>query len=152
MGPYRYRVTMEEGRIVHREELLDSRGKVVTTQAVHADYALGSGVRGRSYLVDRGGLLYQSPVSWYSQEQKWDLSPGYSLDVSETRFERRVTDDCLGCHVGRVAIADREIPDRTASPPFWNWASPANAAMGPAGAMSPFMKAHNQGTRCPIPS
>ena len=118
MGPYRYRVTMEEGRIVHREELLDSRGKVVTTQAVHADYALGSGVRGRSYLVDRGGLLYQSPVSWYSQEQKWDLSPGYSLDVSETRFERRVTDDCLGCHVGRVAIADREIPDRTASPPF----------------------------------
>jgi len=118
MGPYRYCVALEEGRVVHREELLDGRGKPVTSQAVHADYALGSGVRGRSYLVDRGGLLYQSPVSWYSQEQKWDLSPGYTLDVSETRFERRVTDDCLACHVGRVAVADRETPDRLASPPF----------------------------------
>lgn len=118
MGPYRYRVDLEDGRVVHHEELLDPRGRVVTSQSVHAAYALGSGVRGRSYLIDRGGLLYQSPVSWYSQEGKWDLSPGYTLDVSETRFERRVTDDCLACHVGQVAVADRETPDRLASPPF----------------------------------
>lgn len=144
-GPYRYRVSLEEGRVVHREELLDSRGKVVTTQAVNADYALGSGVRGRSYLVDRGGLLYQSPVSWYSQEQKWDLSPGYSLDVSETRFERRVTDDCLGCHVGRVAVADREVADRTGSPPFLELGISCERCHGPGREHVAFQEGSREG-------
>src|SRR5262249_2793876 len=60
----------------------------------------GSGRRGRSYLIDRGGCLFQSPVSWYSQQSIWDLAPGYKN--RNQHFERPVAADCLFCHSNQV--------------------------------------------------
>ena len=47
---------------------------------------LGSGRQGASYLIDRDGFLFQSPISWYAQQRRWDLSPGYQK--TNAHFDR----------------------------------------------------------------
>ena len=63
-------------------------------------YALGSGTRGIAYLVDNDGRLFQSPISWYSQKRRWDLSPGYR--EANAHFNRPIEPVCLFCHANRV--------------------------------------------------
>jgi tetratricopeptide (TPR) repeat protein len=85
-----------QGQAVHHKEVRKGRkGEVVGEVDEEIHYSMGSGVRGRSYLIDRDGYLFQSPVSWYSQKQRWDLSPGFS-DFG--RFERPIVVQCLFCH------------------------------------------------------
>jgi hypothetical protein len=43
--------------------------------------------------------LYQSPISWFTQQKVWDLSPGYD---SEMLFERPIHVQCLYCHCNHV--------------------------------------------------
>jgi hypothetical protein len=38
-------------------------------------YYIGSGRRGLSYLFAQNGFLFESPVNWYGQEQRWDMAP-----------------------------------------------------------------------------
>jgi hypothetical protein len=102
--------------VLHHEKLFDADGELLYDQAVPVKYEVGSGQRGRSYLVDRGGILFQSPIGWYSHAGKWDLSPGYAPQAHQ-RFERRIHDGCLYCHAGRVAT-DEPGSDRYLTPPF----------------------------------
>ena len=98
----------QPAEIRHEESLVDQEGKPVFQQSEMIDYVVGSGSRGRSYLFQRGPLLFQSPLTWYVQKGIWDLAPGYR-PADHLRFERRVDDDCLSCHAGRVnGLADRE--------------------------------------------
>lgn len=64
-------------------------------------FSIGSGRRGRSYAVQRGSMLYQSPISWYTSHG-WGLSPGYQERERVPAFERRLGDGCVQCHAGRV--------------------------------------------------
>lgn len=66
---------------------------------VTPDLAIGSGARGRSYLSVEGGSVWQSPVSWFSHEAKWDVSPGFALPEGA---RRPITPECLFCHVDRA--------------------------------------------------
>ncbi len=92
----------------HRESLRDQDGELVFQQGVKMDFTVGSGSRGRSYLFQRESLLFQSPLTWYVEKGIWDLAPGYR-PADHLRFERRVDDDCLSCHTGRVnRLADLE--------------------------------------------
>ena len=97
-----YEVQRSTDTVLHHEIGLDAEGLVIYDQAVAVDYAVGSGRHGRSYLTARDGLLYVSPISWYTKSQRWDLSPGY-LPEDHPRFERLATEPCLQCHAGRVA-------------------------------------------------
>jgi tetratricopeptide (TPR) repeat protein len=63
-------------------------------------YALGSGTRGRSYLIERDGFLFQSPISWYAGTKTWDLAPAYR--VNNLHFSRPVPDECIYCHANRA--------------------------------------------------
>jgi hypothetical protein len=38
-------------------------------------YYIGSGHRGRTYLFERNGFWFESPVNWYSKTQLWDMNP-----------------------------------------------------------------------------
>ena len=97
----RYYVEWADGRVLHHESLADGQGALYDV-AVEMAYVLGSGRHGRAYLAQRDGLLFQSPITWYAQQTRWDLSPGYDPHGHQG-FERRVGDGCLYCHVGRVA-------------------------------------------------
>ena len=108
-----FRVERTSEGISHHEAL-KSGDDVLYDRQVDVQWAIGSGKRGRSYAFERGGLLFMSPISWYSQRAIWDLSPGYSEEQSN-RFGRRVVDGCVACHIGR-ANPHRGHSDRFAQP------------------------------------
>lgn len=112
-----YGVETTDGLVRHFEQFRDSTGNIVYRQAEAIDFAVGSGKRGRSYLLNRDGLLFMSPITWYSEGAKWDLSPGYDPQ-EHPRFERRVADGCVACHAGAVR-QERNGPDRFAKEPFF---------------------------------
>jgi Tfp pilus assembly protein PilF len=65
------------------------------------DYVVGSGHQTRSYLLDRGGYMYEAPITWYVARKKWDMSPGYE-DGHNSRFDRAVGEECMACHTGKI--------------------------------------------------
>lgn len=112
-----YRVERIGDRMVHTEYVTDDAGEIVYEQSVDVDYAVGSGTTARTYLINRGGILVESPITWYDNQQKWDLSPGYE-DNPRQRFNRRVSDGCVQCHSGRVAVVGDGTANRYAEEPF----------------------------------
>ena len=90
-----YRVEKRDDGIYHHELLFDKDGELIYDEAAKISFFIGSGTRGKSYAIDRGGVLLQSPISWYTSEQKWDISPGYAY--RHKRFSRRIGFECLDC-------------------------------------------------------
>lgn len=101
----RYEVVMQDGEMFHRDEMFDAQGQSIFDQSVRMDYVVGSGRRAFAYMTQQGELMFQSPLNWYAQDSKWDLSPGYRVD-DVRRFRRRISDDCLSCHAGLVAAVE----------------------------------------------
>lgn len=101
----RYTVERRGDKMLHREEHLHG-GKPVMEKVHEVQYAVGGGGRARSYLMaGKDGYVYQSPITWYPQKDRWDLSPGYEL--LNPHFDRPVLGMCLFCHANRVEpIAD----------------------------------------------
>ena len=64
------------------------------------EWFLGSGRIGRSYLFRKNGQLFQSPLSYYSEPKKWDISPGYE-NKPYMELTRAVEPACLQCHTSR---------------------------------------------------
>ena len=64
-------------------------------------FALGSGTRGISFLIERDGFLFQSPIAWFAQKRRWDISPGYGEFSARPNFERAIQPDCLFCHANQ---------------------------------------------------
>ncbi len=94
------------------------------------DYFVGSGNHGRSYLINVGGRLFQSPASYYTQLARWDVSPGYEAD-RELDFNRPVVPECLFCHSGN-ARPIRNSLNTYQSPPFESEAITCERCHGPA--------------------
>jgi Flp pilus assembly protein TadD len=78
-------------------------------------YTVGSGSRGRSYLINIDGRIFVSPISWYTGPHQWDWSPGYAVD-NNFRFDRKISEGCISCHAGLVAVHPQDH-DRFAEPP-----------------------------------
>ncbi len=97
---FQYRIEREGDRVFHRETCKDSQGQVIADQRVEIHHAIGSGTHAYSYLIEREGYVFQSPITWYTQKGIWDLSPGYH--GRHTSFERPVRAECLFCHTNRV--------------------------------------------------
>ena len=64
-------------------------------------YYIGSGKRGRTYLFEREGFWFESPVNWYTKKQVWDMAPS-QIGVHEMPFTMLVSPDCLHCHASQV--------------------------------------------------
>jgi hypothetical protein len=99
------------GRLVHS---ISERG---LTAEFPISYQIGTGRRGRSFIVQIGNYLLQSPVSWY-EGHGWDVSPGYE-DLRLIDFDRPITDNCLFCHAGQARFSDadrRRLADATLRP------------------------------------
>jgi hypothetical protein len=98
-GTFTYFVERKGGRVFHHESVL-GRGGPVAEHAAEVRFAVGSGQRGRAYLVEADGFLFASPITWYPQEGRWDLAPDYAK--RNPHFARPVTPDCLFCHTNRI--------------------------------------------------
>lgn len=61
------------------------------------DFIIGSGQHTNSHLQSVNGYLYQMPMTFYTQSQKWDLPPGFE-NGNNTRFTRKIGLECMSCH------------------------------------------------------
>jgi len=96
-----YRVFRKDGRMRHEEVMKASDGRVIARTDLPVKYLIGSGHFARTYAVEADGFLSESPITWYSQQAKWSMSPGFDM-AGHAGFVRPVTAECLVCHAGRV--------------------------------------------------
>ena len=96
VGPYELSVRIENGQMIHSLSAQTSDGERLPKTDLPVTVAIGSGTRGRSYLTYDGDAVWQSPVSWFSTNGRWDVSPGFDLGGAT---QRPTVSNCLFCHV-----------------------------------------------------
>jgi tetratricopeptide (TPR) repeat protein len=79
-------------------------------------FVVGSGKHAFGYLIQIADHLFQSPLSYYTRAQRWDVAPGYEESL-EPDFSRPVTPECLLCHSGK-ALPRPDTLNSYASPVF----------------------------------
>jgi Flp pilus assembly protein TadD len=95
-----YAIENRDGHTIHKETRRDAAGNLVAQNEAEVKFAVGSGRLGVAYLIERDGFLFQSPITWYPRERRWDLPPGYH--TSNSHFDHPITSSCLFCHANRV--------------------------------------------------
>lgn len=79
-------------------------------------YFIGSGAAARTFLIEDGGFLFESPVTYYRQSASWKASPGFeSLDYPY--LTRPVSPGCLQCHASAIQPKGDTL-NGYATPPF----------------------------------
>ncbi|NNE46053.1 MAG: tetratricopeptide repeat protein [Rhodothermales bacterium] len=86
------------------EELFIMEFRTVGEDTTHKriekiDYIVGSGHHTNSHIMDVNGYLFQMPLTWYVQDGRWDLPPGF-VDGNR-RFDRPIEVECMSCHNGQ---------------------------------------------------
>jgi hypothetical protein len=121
-------VEQDGSRLRQRRSRLDPAGRPAAKLAWDVHYVIGSGVVGYSYLTDRDGYLFQTPVSWYAQQKKaWGLSPGFGPPLLTGRA---VVPECLFCHANRANYAEGSV-NRYTEPVFDGHAIGCQRCHGP---------------------
>ncbi|MEO2031699.1 MAG: hypothetical protein ABGZ35_06415, partial [Planctomycetaceae bacterium] len=87
---YEYSIRRAAGELIQSEIRRDSQGKVVSKAEETMALAIGAGRHATSYLFERDGCYFYSPVTWYSRRGRWDISPAFvntPHHFTETAFE-----------------------------------------------------------------
>lgn len=108
-----FRIERRGQRVWHTQTRHDAGDRPVYTFETEVAYALGSGTRGRSYLSNRSGYLFQTAISWYAQKAIWDLSPGFNR---ASLSGRPLSGECLFCHANRARFHEDSLNRYEASP------------------------------------
>jgi Flp pilus assembly protein TadD len=96
-----YTIEYRGTHLIHKATRRDADGTLIAEVEAEVRFALGSGTRGISFLIDRDGFLFQSPIAWFQQKRRWDISPGYGEFTTRPDFERAIQPDCLFCHANQ---------------------------------------------------
>jgi predicted CXXCH cytochrome family protein len=102
----RFLTELRGDRLWQRQVRLGPGDKPVYERETEAQYAIGSGTHGYSYLTEHDGYLFQTPISWFSQQQLWDLSPGFK-DRHVT--SRHIDGGCLFCHANQAHFREESV-------------------------------------------
>jgi hypothetical protein len=89
----------------HRQQRYNA-GRLVAELSHEVHYAVGFGSHGRSYLSERDGYLFQTPISYFSQKGTWDVSPRFGPALLAGR---PVIPGCLFCHANPPQADDDRI-------------------------------------------
>lgn len=73
-----------------------ANGDTTHSRTEKVSYIIGSGQHTNSHLLDINGYVHQAPITFYTQEKKWDLAPGF--EAKNERFSRIISTECLTCH------------------------------------------------------
>lgn len=71
----------------------------VHSRTEHISYIIGSGQHTNSHLCNFNNYIFQAPVTFYTQQRKWDLPPGFEGGFN-SRFSRTIELECMTCHNG----------------------------------------------------
>jgi hypothetical protein len=97
---FEFRIEPHGSEVTHKEIRRDSQRRMVTELDSDVLLAIGSGTQGRSYIVNRDGYFFQSPISWFTDTHSWGLSPGFG--EAAIHFRRSITVQCLFCHINQI--------------------------------------------------
>lgn len=89
-----FRMTSKNGSFF--ETSLEGEGGHKKTHAEKMDIVIGSGRKGQTYLYWRGDELFELPVSYWTNLDRWVNSPGYVDGTAN--FDRGINPRCLECH------------------------------------------------------
>ncbi len=95
-GNYSYFPYWKGDSLVFREFRIN-RGDTIFSRDEIITYIVGSGQHTNSHLILNQGYLFQAPLTFYTQEKKWDLPPGFE-NGANSRFERIIGLECISCH------------------------------------------------------
>lgn len=87
-----------------RQRVTLRRSGELYTLNVPMDICTGSGNHGQTFLYWHGDELYEMPVSYFTELDRWVNSPGLYSDGTAD-FGRPIGDRCLDCHATYFAIA-----------------------------------------------
>ena len=80
-------------------------------------YFIGSGKKGRTYLFQQDGFLFEAPINWYSQEGRWNMTPAYT-EALEIPMNLPSFSSCLNCHTSGVQPRIPGTRNRFTGAPF----------------------------------
>ncbi len=92
-----YRPFWKDSVLYFLEFRLGKGGDTLHSRLERIDYIIGSGQHTNSHILSRNGFLYQAPLTFYTQQQRWDLPPGFE-NGNNSRFSRLIGDECMSCH------------------------------------------------------
>jgi predicted CXXCH cytochrome family protein len=64
-------------------------------------YFIGSGAAARTFLIESGGFLFESPATFYRRTNSWNTSPGFA-DLDYPYLTRPIAPGCLQCHASGI--------------------------------------------------
>jgi predicted CXXCH cytochrome family protein len=106
-----YKMLHKDGKFIQQRYLLDRNQQPIDVHEEEVSYVVGSGNHARSYLRHHpNGVITQLPVSWYSQQKRWDMSPGYDTK-NHLDFSRAIPQGCVFCHTAYPRMDVEQIDD-----------------------------------------
>jgi predicted CXXCH cytochrome family protein len=122
------------------------------TFEVKATHTIGSGKNARSYLNRAPtGELTQLPLSWYTQERRWAMSPGFE-GPTHADFARTVEGGCLFCHTSATLTLNEGVDCQRCHGPGSDHAkAPLKSNITRNGGQDTCLQCHLQSTSDPLP-
>ena len=101
-----YEMTHRDNRFFVTRYQRDDDGTRYNELEQEITYVLGSGHHSRGYVyMNDAGEMFQMPIAWYTQENRWGMAPGYDNPFHED-FSRPVTRSCMFCHNAYPDVAE----------------------------------------------
>jgi Tetratricopeptide repeat/Cytochrome c554 and c-prime len=100
-GAFSYRVRPDYRLEFAQLGLTQQGARQPITGARDLPYFIGSGAAARTFLMNIGGFLFESPVTYYRQSASWKPSPGFA-GLDYPYLTRPVVPGCLQCHASGI--------------------------------------------------
>ena len=124
-----YRVSQNEGKLWLEFNRLEAPKLAGKRQLL---YYIGSAtLKGRTYLYEVDGFLFESPINWYAQQRLWDMTPNYQ-NVREAPLNLPAFPECLNCHASGMRPPESGTSNRYPQPPFAHGGVTCERCHGPA--------------------
>jgi len=91
-----YKAFWTQNKLYIKEWQLNDDGDTSHKRTEQISYIIGSGHHTNSHFWVDNGYVFQAPITWYVQEKKWGLPPGY--ETNNVRFSRKIELECMSCH------------------------------------------------------
>ncbi len=128
-----YQINKEGDALTFRRYQEDEQGNVHNEIVLPVHWVLGSGNRTRSYLHHtEHGEIFQLPIGWYTEDQKWEMSPGFEAP-DHKGLAREVTRNCLFCHNAFPEVATDSYGDVSRFPKTLPEGTGCQRCHGPGG-------------------
>ena len=90
-----YKPFFQNDTMYVKEYRLDGKD-TIHSRIEKIDYIVGSGHHTNSHLINENGYFFQAPITYYTQDKRWDMAPGFEKE--NQRFSRFLTPECITCH------------------------------------------------------